>query len=139
MKRTIVLGSNSVALGVIRALALEGIEVIHLSIERFDIARYSRFVAKSVRAPSPVDESSKLLELLMNTKENWDGSLLLPTSDPSVVFVSKNRQTLTERYIPAVQDWDVIEKIIDKKSLYIQAQKIDIPHQRSYSPIPSNP
>lgn len=127
MKRTIVLGSNYVALSVIRALASEGIKVIHLSTWRFDIARFSRFVSMSVRAPSPTNESSKLLGLLMNTKENWDGALLLPTDDPSVVFVSKNRQALTERYIPAVQDWNVIERIIDKKSLYIHAHKIDIP------------
>ena len=127
MKRTIVLGSGYTALGVIRALASEGIEVIHLSTERYDVARFSRFVSRSVKAPSPTNESSKLLELLMNTKENWDGSLLIPTNDSNVIFVSKNRQALTERYIPAVQDWDVIERIIDKKLLYIQAHKIDIP------------
>ena len=126
MKRTIVLGSNHVALGVIRALASEGIEVIHLSTDRFYIARFSRFVTRSVKAPSATRESSGLLEFLMNTNENWDGALL-PTNDPSVVFVSKNRQTLAERYIPAVQDWNLIERIIDKKSLYIQAQKIDDP------------
>jgi len=127
MKRTIVLGSNYAALGAIRTLASEGIEVIHLSTDRFYIARFSRFVTRSVKAPSPTRESSRLLEFLMNTNENWDGALLLPTNDPSVVFVSKNRQTLAERYIPAVQDWNLIERIIDKKSLYIQAQKIDVP------------
>jgi predicted ATP-grasp superfamily ATP-dependent carboligase len=127
MKRTIVLGSNYTALGVCRALASEGIEVIHLSTEHFDIARFSRFVSRSIKAPSPTKESSKLLELLMNTKENWDGALLTPTSDSTVIFLSKNRQALAKRYIPAVQDWNVIERIIDKKSLYIQAHKIDIP------------
>ena len=127
MKRTIVLGSNYAALGAIRTLASEGIEVIHLSTDRFYIARFSIFVTRSVKAPSPTRESSRLLEFLMNTNENWDGALLLPTNDPSVVFVSKNRQTLAERYIPAVQDWNLIERIIDKKSLYIQAQKIDDP------------
>jgi predicted ATP-grasp superfamily ATP-dependent carboligase len=121
------MGSNYVALGVIRALALEGIEVIHLSTDRFDIAHFSRFAYRSVRAPSPTNEIPKLLELLMDTKENWDGALILPTDDPSVVFVSKYRQALTKRYIPAVQGWRVIKRIIDKKSLYIHAHKIGIP------------
>jgi predicted ATP-grasp superfamily ATP-dependent carboligase len=127
MNRAIVLGSNYVALGVIRALATEGLEVIHLSTERFDIARFSRFVTKSIKVPSPTNESSKLLELLINTEEHWDGSLILPTTDPGVVFVSNNRQALIERYVPAVQDWNVVERIIDKKLCYIQAHKIDIP------------
>ena len=75
-----------------------------------------------------------LLDLLMETKENWDGALLIPTLDEYVIFVSQNRPELKKRYVCGVQDWEVIGRIINKDKLYHQAQKIDVPTPRVFFP-----
>jgi predicted ATP-grasp superfamily ATP-dependent carboligase len=126
-KKVIVIGGGATALGIFRALASKDIEIIFLSTRPYDFARFSKFASRSIKVPSPINNSKKLLELLMNTKEDWDGALLMPTVDSCVVFVSQNREVLSDRYIPAVQEWNVIRRIIDKGSLYLQAQQIGIP------------
>lgn len=133
MRQAIVFGENYGTLGVVSSLSKEGIQVILLASEPGH-AWHSRFVSKRVRIPDPVDHSSRLLELLMKTKENWDGALLLPTSDEYVNFVSQNRTELNKRYISAVQDWKVIREIIKKNMLYLQAQKMGVPTPQFYLP-----
>jgi predicted ATP-grasp superfamily ATP-dependent carboligase len=138
MKKVIVMGGGAAALGVSRALALKDIEVIFLSTRPNDFARFTKFATRSIKAPSPINNSNELLELLMDTKEDWDGALLIPTIDSCVVFISQNREILSRRYIPAVQEWSIIKKIIDKGSLYRQAQQIGVPTPRILFP-ESNP
>jgi predicted ATP-grasp superfamily ATP-dependent carboligase len=127
MRKALILGSGFVVYGAIRALGLHGIQIIHISSKRLDFARFSKFVHKSVVAPSASNRSIELLSILINLPKEYDGALILPTDDDNVVFVSKNRNILAQRYVPAPQDWKVIGKIIDKKTLYIEAQKINIP------------
>ena len=127
MKKAIVFGSGFVALGAVRALSLEGIEVILLSTGGYDFARFSKYVHKSFKVPSPEKDAPKLIEFLMHTNEDWDGALLLPADDNFVVFTSKNRELLSERYVPAPQPWSIMGKIIDKKYLYQESHKINIP------------
>ncbi len=133
-RKVIVIGGGTAALGVSRALASKDVEIIYLSTRPHDFARFTKFASRSIKVPSPITDGNKLLELLMNTKEDWDGALLMPTVDPCVVFVSQNREVLSGRYIPAVQKWSVIKRIIDKRSLYLQSQQIGIPTPRVLFP-----
>jgi predicted ATP-grasp superfamily ATP-dependent carboligase len=129
MKKAVVLGCGYTALGVIQALASKGVKVIYLSTSpnRHEFSHFSRFVLEFLKAPSPVDERDKLLELLMRKKQNWEGALMIPTSDASVAFVSQNREILAARYVLAVQKWDIVKRILNKRSLYLKAQEIGIP------------
>ena len=88
----------------IEALASSGVEVLYLSTSpnRHEFSHFSRFVSGFIKVASPEEEEGRLLELLMGTERNWDGALLMPTTDLSVAFVSKNRETLTTRYVTAV-------------------------------------
>ena len=63
----------------------------------------------------------------METKQDWDGALLIPTTDLSVAFVSQNRVTLADRYVTAVQSWDIVNELLDKRSLYLHAQELGVP------------
>jgi predicted ATP-grasp superfamily ATP-dependent carboligase len=129
MKKAIILGHGDAALGVLGALASVDIDCIYLSTStnRREFSHFSRFPLDFMRAPSPRYESDKLLELLMETDKNWDGALLIPTSDYSVEFVSKNRDRLSTRYVPAVTDWETVGRILNKHSLYVQARQIGVP------------
>ncbi len=137
MSKAIILGSGFVALGAIKALAAEGIDVIHLSPDKYDFACYSKYVKTYFKVPLPKNDTQSLLNVLMNTKERWDGSLLLPTDDDSVVFVSKNRDELQNRYIPVPQQWSILGRIIEKKALYEEAYKLDIPVPKVIIPDPN--
>jgi len=123
----VVLGHGDIALGVVRALAQSGVKVIYVSTATRDHAWFSKFISDRVRAPSLKDNGRELLGRLLKTRKNWDGALLMPCNDVSVSFISRNRDALKARYIPTVQGWDVISRIMNKRLLYLHAQEIGIP------------
>jgi len=127
MRKAVILGTGGGVLAVIETLAAHGIEVIYFSTSRHDPVRFSRFISKRVMVSSPQDEDGRLLELLMDPGEDWDGALLMPVTDAAAIFVSQNREVLASRYIPTVQEGKVVERIINKRQLYLQAQKAGIP------------
>jgi D-aspartate ligase len=126
MKKVIVLGESYPALGVVKGLAKEGLFVILMFSDPNDIACHSRFVSQKIKVPSPMKDSDGLLRILMDTKNSWDGTLLIPTRDEYVIFVSQNRVELSKRYVFTTQDWDLTQKIINKNNLYPQAQAVGI-------------
>jgi len=132
--KVIVLGGFYGALSVVKALGMEGVQVILLSPDPHDHACYSRFVSEKVIIPDPMDDSDELLDILMETKQNWDGALLIPTLDEYVIFVSQNIEKLRNRYVFTIQDWGVINKIINKNLLYPEAQKVAVPAPRIFTP-----
>ena len=134
MKKVIVLGAGYGALAVVKALGKQGIPVILMCTSWDDHACHSRFVSKHVLIPNPLDDSDGLLHLLMESRENWDGALLIPTLDEYVIFVSQNKVKLQERYVFTTQSWDIVGQIIDKNQLYPQAQKNNIPIPRFLLP-----
>jgi len=89
---------------------------------------------KAGHNPKPHGRQRKASSYINGIGEDWDGALLIPTTDEYVIFLSQNSTELKKRYIPAVEDWEVTEKIINKDNLYIQAQKIGVPTPRVYAP-----
>jgi predicted ATP-grasp superfamily ATP-dependent carboligase len=133
-RKSIVLGASYVALGVIKAFAKVGISVILMYTEPNDHAYHSRFISQRIRIPNPLDDSAGLLRLLMETDENWDGALLIPTLDEFVIFISQNSSALKKKYVFTVRDWDITKRIINKNMLYPQAQSIGIPTPKFFFP-----
>jgi predicted ATP-grasp superfamily ATP-dependent carboligase len=133
-RKAIVLGGHYSALNVVRALGQNGIQVIVLSQSPHDHACHSKFVTEQVVIPDPVKNSDELLELLMGIERDWDGALLIPSLDPFIIFVSQNRSMLKKRFFFTVQNWDVIDRIINKNKLYPIAQGLDIPTPKIFLP-----
>lgn len=127
MKKAIVLGCRNVGLGVIRSLTARDIKIMAVPTEVFDFAQFSRFVEEKTERICPAKESRKLLDFLLNLDKAWDEALILPTTDPSVMFIAQNRQELSSRYIPAAQEPARIGKILYKAPLYLEAREIGIP------------
>ncbi len=134
MKKVIVLGAGYGASAVVKALGKEGIQVVLLCTALEDHACHSKFVSEQIIIPNPLDDSDGLLGLLMETKEDWDGALLIPTLDEYVIFVSQNRIKLKEKYVFTIQDWDTVSQIINKNQLYPQAYKMEVPTPRFFLP-----
>src|ERR1700690_2188489 len=130
----IVLGAGYGAVAVIKALARERIKIILFYTGSDDHARFLRFATERIRIPNPIDDSAGLLDILMDTKQNWDGQLLIPTLDEYVVFISQNRAELKKRYVFTVQDWDITSKVVNKNLLYLHAQGAGIPTPKFFLP-----
>ncbi len=134
MKKVIVLGCRDTGLGVIRDLAAKNIKILAIPTEVYDFAHFSRFVAGRTERMSPSKEGAKLLDFLLTIRKDWDGALLLPTNDFSVVFIARNREALLSRFLLATQRWETVSGILNKARLYQQAQKIGIPTPKVHFP-----
>jgi D-aspartate ligase len=134
MEKVIVLGAGYGALAVVKALAKEGINITLFFTNSDDHARFSRFVTERVRSPDPIDNSAKLLDILMDPKQNGDKQLLIPTLDEYVIFISQNRKELKKRYVFTVQDWEITSGIINKNLLYSHAVELGIPTPKYFIP-----
>ena len=132
--KAVVLGGHYSALNVVRALGQKGIQEIVLSQNPHDHACHSKFVTERVLIPDPIENSDELLELLMKTERNWDGALLIPTLDPFIIFVSQNRSILKQRFVFTIQEWGIVDSIINKNKLYPIAQKLAIPTPQIFLP-----
>ena len=125
--KAIVLGGHYSALAVVKALSQEGVQVAVVASDPNDHACHSRYVSELILAPDPEDNNQQIVNTLFGLKKDWDEALLIPTLDEYVIFVSRNRETLMQRFISAVQEWEIINKIINKNLLYPEAQKAEIP------------
>jgi D-aspartate ligase len=125
--KAVVLGAHYAALSVVRALTREGIHVLVVASDSHDHACHSRFVSDLIVAPSPTDHGDGLLAALLDVGEDWAGALLIPTLDEYVIWVSRNRAKLSEKFVFAVPGPDVIDRIIDKSLHYAVARGAGVP------------
>ncbi len=132
-QRIILLGGDYGALGVAKALARQGLRVVLLSPKPHDHACHSRSVSELVLIPDPMKDDAGLLQLLMDHR-GWEGILLIPTLDEYVIFVSQNREVLGQKYIFAVENWEVTKRVILKEYLYPVARELGVPTPHFFLP-----
>jgi D-aspartate ligase len=126
----IVLGGSGVCgLGVLRSLARAGVDVILLDTRRSEPAMLSRFGRK--RIVSGLDGINLVKELLSLAAEFDGRALLFPTSDESVMTLSKFRQELSERYILKLPDHRCVEALVHKTSFQELAERHGFPVPRT--------
>ncbi len=129
-----VLGLFDTGLGAVRSLGRVGIPVIGLESDPRMPGFKSRFCKAKV-CPDPVHESDKLLRFLLNegTRLDYPG-VLFPTSDASVLFLSRYRAELRESFRFALPSEDVLEAIVNKRKQYEMAEKVGTPYPRTFYP-----
>jgi D-aspartate ligase len=125
--KAIVLGGHYGGLSVVRALGREGIRVMVVASDHRVHASHSRFASKLVVAPDPSGDSDGLLRALLETDPDWSGALLVPTLDEYVVFVSRYKAELEERFAFAVPGREVIDHIVYKNLHYAAARQAGVP------------
>lgn len=135
LKKVIILTGRELAYQVIRALGREGVRsIVIYGHERDEIAQFSKYVSESYRIPLFFDHTERLMDLLLKKKREWSGTLIIPTEDYGVRFLSKNRHTLSPYYIIPTPPAKIIDTIVNKKSLYALAGAAGIPVAPVYSP-----
>ena len=135
MKPAIVLGSHTMALAVIRALGVMGVPIVVVVYdEKEDMGCVSKYVRESIRAPHPEKFEDPFIELLLKCAGHLGGSLLIPTSDETLVAVSRNKPLLERHFILACTEWSISEQFIDKKRTYALADAAGVPAPKTTIP-----
>jgi D-aspartate ligase len=121
-------GSNW--LGIARSLRKEGVHVIRLAPK----GCHGSKCCSTVISPC-VTEEHKFLEFLIKLgKKRIRKDVLFPSTDNSLILISKNKEKLKDYFEPVVADWEVVTKIVDKSKTYDSAKKLGIPVPETYVP-----
>jgi D-aspartate ligase len=130
-----VLGGHEAGLAVVRSLGSAGIPVVSVwHKQETEFARRSRHVIESVRGPHPWLEMDDFVAFLRDQPRNGDHPLLIPTTDETVIAVSRSKEMLQARYAVACPPWPVAELFIDKHRTYSLAEEHGIAAPRTMLP-----
>ena len=135
LKPAIVLSSHTMGLSVIRALGMMGVPIIVMVYNpREDMGYVSKYVSERIPVPHPEKFEDQFIEALVKQASRLGGSLLIPTSDETLVAVSRNKTLLERDYIVACTDWNITEQFINKKRTYAIADAIGVPAPKTMIP-----
>ncbi len=122
----IVLGCHKIGLGVIRALGRMRVPVVGVSYSKMDMGCASKHLVEHHWCPHPDVDPEGFLSVLNALSHRWNGSVLIPSDDATLIPVSKHKQELTSLFRVATEDWSVVEKCVVKKYTYALAEQIGV-------------
>lgn len=130
----IVIGGHFHGLGVVRALARQGIPVILLDHEN-SAGKFSRYITTFYRCPS-ARHSEALYEFLIDLshKKALKSWVIFPTDDETVFFLSKHKSPLESLYCIPTPPWEVTKYAYNKKLTYQLAESIGLPIPKTFYP-----
>jgi D-aspartate ligase len=132
MQPVILLGGNIIALGIARALALKGIDIILMRYDPNDMAQFSKYVKKSIHAPNPNQNENDYINFLLQQAKYFPKALLIPVNDDTVLVTSKYKQKLLQQYEVATPDYEIAKLFINKEKTYTLCKKKGIPHPKGF-------
>ena len=132
MKTAIVINTHIIGTAVIRALAAKGVPVVAFHYRSDEFGYLSRYVTESVRVPDPGKAEEEFISRLVQLSSRFKGSLLIPTDDYSLVCVSKHKKLLSQYYVVAVEEWDLVRKIVHKLYVHDIARSLGVPSPETF-------
>lgn len=114
-------------LAIIRALGERGIDVAGLCFRKNEVGAASRFVRERRYCPDPGEHEEAFVGALMSFPSKWNGSVLYPADDGSLVAISRHALRLRERYRPICEPWSTVSLLIEKHRTYEIARAHGIP------------
>lgn len=128
-------GSSVTTLGVVRAFGRRGIPVIYLDSGRGSMVRYSKYITKRLKCPSPSESETGFIDVLLEFGRQAEGRLvIIPAEDRQVLALSKYKKELEEFYLLPVPAHEVVQKLVDKRKFYKLLAEMGIPHPKTYLP-----
>lgn len=130
----VVLGLICTGLGVVRSLGRAGIDVIGLDYKADAAGAKSRYCC-SFRCPDPVEEPERLLGYLTELCQViGHPAALIPTEDHFVLFVSRYREELKDKFSFRLPSRDLVERIVDKGGMADLARESGTPIPHTFFP-----
>lgn len=128
IENVIILGGHIQALGLARQAHSMGVRVILLLHDGYSVARFSRAVDKVVVCA----DMNKLKETIHPFAGKQ--TLLFPTSDEYIEYLLDNYQELNQQYVLGIPKPACVEIFADKRKTYQFAERMGIPHPKSWYP-----
>ena len=118
LKYAIVIFTHVVGLGVIRALGKMNVHIIALYYRDCEMGQFSKYIKERIKVPDPRISEIDFINKLKELSSIFNGSVLIPTDDYTVIVLSKNKKKLKQSYVVGVMDWEITRKIIYKHEVY---------------------
>ncbi|MBM7652294.1 carboxylate--amine ligase [Neobacillus cucumis] len=129
----VVLDLSATGIGIVRSLAEKGIQVYaYDSKGKYEIGK--TWKASCGICPHPVSEEKELLQFLTNLALDFSQKpVLVAGSDDYVLFISKNRNVLSQNYRFLLPEHEIVEAVLDKRLTYELAKKWNIPCPKTFA------
>ncbi len=128
-----VLGESINALGVVKALGRQRVPTYLIQSLPDPVSGASRF-ARPFLAPDPIQETHAYLQFLESLQKALGApGVLLPTTDVTVMVLSKHREQLSRRFAFVIPPPEVIQKVTSKEGFYELAVKHHLPVPRTFA------
>jgi len=119
--------------GVVRSLGREGIPLVAVDFVKKAPGLRSRY-ARPLLVPDPVKDPQGVLDILLRDGDSGSRSVLYPTSDAFVLFMSRYRDELSERFIFNIPSERVLEGMVNKRLQYEEANRVGTPIANTHYP-----
>jgi len=129
IKRVVIFGGHIQALGLARQVAAKGREVVLLVEDKYQIARYSHAVSKTIVCGN-ADWQSKIEALELPDR----GTLLFPTNDEAVEWLCAHYAEYKQRFALGVPEPQVTELFNNKRTAYRYAASHNVPCPECWYP-----
>jgi len=134
MKVLVTDGEYLHALGIVRFLGINDIDVHVISHTKRSISFYSKFCKKKIIFPSTANNEELYLSFLEKVIKREQYHLLIPVGFQTTKLVSKNKNSL-EKYINLeVASYETIKRAMDKSKTYELAKNLNIPFPETIYP-----
>jgi len=128
IKTIIILGGHIQALGLSRQAHRLGVKVILLLQNSFSVARFSNTVNEVLVCSNIMQLKEVLLPYVGKQ------TLLFPTSDEYIEFLSENFHELSSKYVLGIPKPNCVRIFLNKRKTYQFAERYGIPHPKSWYP-----
>lgn len=129
----IILGGAHGSLALARSLGRRGIPVWFVTNDH-PIARFSRYVSRSLVWPGPRDCNAAKFLLELARYHNLEGWVLFASGDAEVCFVAQHYDDLASVFRVTTPPWSVTRYAGDKHLTYQQAESAGVSYPKSYHP-----
>lgn len=125
IRRVAIIGGHIQALGLARQVAKLGIEPVLLVDSAWAVARFSKYVSKVYR----YGNNDELLQTLQQLYLPEQSTLVFPTNDEAVEFLSDHYTTLNKQFAMGIPNPELVALFNDKRKAYqyVTAQGIPCP------------
>ena len=119
-------------LGVIRSLKKKNIPTIVLNPNNKSLPCFSRYY-RGITCPYAKNDEEKYVDFLINLGEKLNNKgVLLPVGDIELSVIFKNKSKLQKYYAFPPVDFDIVEKLLNKRRFYETIDKLNIPRPETY-------
>lgn len=130
IQRVVIIGGHIQALGLARQVAKKQVEVVLLLDTAWAVARFSRYLTKTVYYKSAEELHAQIMQLQLPNK----ATLLFPTNDEAVEVLSNHYEEYYTRFAMGIPNPSIVALFNNKRNAYQYVANNGIPCPKCWYP-----